>query len=104
MRTSVFIVSGLILLVPFEAVANEELRAYGEYLSTECVTCHQISGEHNGIPSIIGWDAWAFVTVMKEYRLKVRDNKVMQTVAGALSDEEVKALAHYFGSLEPKEN
>ena len=29
--------------------------AYGEYLSGECVTCHQADGQDKGIPSIAGW-------------------------------------------------
>ncbi len=85
------------------AIATEDLRALGEYLAGECVTCHQPSNEHNGIPSIIGWDTWAFELVMNEYRNKERDNKIMQTLAGALSDEEVKALAIYFSSLKAKD-
>lgn len=103
MRSVLKVFAGLALLST-NAAANEEMLAYGEYLSAECVTCHQISGEHNGIPSIVGWDAWAFETVMKEYRNKTRAHPVMQTIAASLSDKEVKALALYFGSIEPKEN
>ena len=29
-------------------------RELGEYLSSECVTCHQLSGQFDGIPSIVG--------------------------------------------------
>ncbi|HKH32838.1 MAG TPA: hypothetical protein VKA80_01535 [Beijerinckiaceae bacterium] len=74
-------------------------RAYGEYLSSECVTCHLLGGRFAGIPPIIGWPEETFVAVMNEYRLKVRPNPVMQTLAGRLSDEEIAALAAYFGSL-----
>lgn len=76
-------------------------RALGEYLSSECVTCHQLSGHFDGIPPIVGWPASAFVEVMDEYRHKKRDNPVMQTIAGRLSAEELAALAAYFGSLKP---
>lgn len=86
------------------AIATEDLRALGEYLAAECFTCHQLSGDHNGIPSIIGWDTWAFELVMNEYRNKERDSNVMQTLATALSDEEVKALAIYFNSIKPKDH
>ena len=92
-----------VALLASKTVANEDQRALGEYLSSECVTCHQISGKHNGIPTIVGWDPWAFETVMKEYRDKTRMHPVMQTVASTLSNEEVKALALYFGSITPKE-
>ncbi len=74
-------------------------RAFGEYLSSECVTCHQVSGRFEGIPSIVGWPEESFVAVMKQYRAKERVNPVMQTIAGKLSEDEIAALAAYFGSL-----
>lgn len=86
---------------PTGAAASDDLRAYGEYIASECVTCHQISGEYKGIPPIVGWDPAIFIDVMNAYRAKQRENKVMQTIAGALSDEEIKALAAYFSSVKP---
>ena len=77
-------------------------RALGEYLSSECVTCHQLSGRYQGIPPIIGWPEPSFIEIMNEYRERRRDNPLMQTIAGKLSSEEVAALAAYFGSLKPK--
>ncbi len=74
-------------------------RAFGEYLASECVTCHQPSGQFSGIPPIVGWPDESFVAVMNEYRHKKRENPVMQTIAARLSDEEIAALAAYFGSL-----
>jgi cytochrome c553 len=74
-------------------------RAFGEYLSAECVTCHQLTGRFSGIPPIVGWPEETFVAVMNEYKLKARPNPVMQTLAGRLSDKEIAALAAYFGSL-----
>ena len=77
-------------------------RALGEYLSSECVTCHQLSGRYQGIPPIVGWPDKTFVEIMDEYRIKKRDNQVMQTIAGRLSNEEIAALAAFFGSVKPK--
>jgi cytochrome c len=77
-------------------------RALGEYLSTECVTCHQLSGAYQGIPPIIGWPEDSFIGIMNEYRSKRRSNPVMETIAGRYSNEEIAALAAYFGSLKPK--
>ncbi|HZB37845.1 MAG TPA: c-type cytochrome [Beijerinckiaceae bacterium] len=77
-------------------------RAFGEYLSAECVTCHQLTGGFAGIPPIVGWPDESFVAVMNEYKLKQRPNAVMQTLAARLSDEEIAALAAYFGSLAPR--
>ena len=74
--------------------------AYGEYLSSECVTCHQSSGEDKGIPSITGWPAEVFVTAMHAYKVKARPHPVMQMMARRLSDEEIAALAAYFRDVE----
>ena len=76
-------------------------REFGRYLSSACVTCHQLSGRYDGIPPIVGWPDESFVAIMNEYRTRARPNPVMQTIAGKLSDEEVAALAAYFGSLQP---
>ena len=70
---------------------------YGEYLAGECVTCHRKSG--TGIPQINGIEAETFVTIMKAYRSKELDNKVMQMMAGRLDDEQIISLAAYFSLL-----
>jgi cytochrome c len=77
-------------------------KALGQYLSSECVTCHQLSGQFEGIPPIIGWPEASFIEIMDEYRTKQRENPIMQTIAGRLSKEEVGALAAYFGGLSPQ--
>ena len=73
---------------------------YGEYLSSECVTCHRADGGDEGIPSITGWPSEDFVVALHAYRSKHRDNQAMQLVASRLSDEEIASLAAYFGALE----
>ena len=70
---------------------------YGEYLAGECVTCHRKLS--TGIPQINGIEAETFVTIMKAYRTKELDNKVMQMMAGRLDDEQIISLAAYFSSL-----
>ena len=75
-------------------------RDYGEYLSTECTTCHQADGGFDGIPGIVGWPQDEFVIAMHAYKLKKRDHPVMQMMAGRLADDEIAALAAYFGHLE----
>src|SRR5262245_56470808 len=75
-------------------------RALGEYLSTECVTCHRLAGPSvAGIPAIRGWPTEQFVAVMSAYKHKQRENIVMQSIAGRLSAADIEALAVYFGSL-----
>jgi len=73
--------------------------AYGEYLSGECTSCHQISGVGAGIPSITHWPTDDFVTAMHAYKVGVRAHPVMQMMAGRLSDEEIAALAAYFETI-----
>lgn len=74
--------------------------AYGEYLSGPCFACHQRSGEaRGGIPPIIGWPEAQFVAVMHAYREGARENAVMRAIAGTLNDEDLLALAAYFGTL-----
>lgn len=82
---------------PAAAVAAD--KAFGQYLSSECVTCHQLSGRYEGIPPIVGWPEPIFIEAMQDYRKKKRDNPIMQTVADRLTPEEIAALAAYFGSL-----
>jgi len=72
---------------------------YGEYLSSECVTCHLAKETDGGIPTINGYDSEAFVSVMKLYRDKSLENTTMQLIAGRLNDEDIAALAAYFSAL-----
>jgi len=73
---------------------------YGEYLSGECQTCHQVDGDDDGIPSITQWPTEEFVIAMHGYKQKLRPHPVMQMMAGRLSDDAIAALAAYFGALE----
>lgn len=76
--------------------------ALGEYLSQTCVTCHQKSGAvQGGVPAIVGWPLEQFAAVMDSYRKKERDNEVMRSISANLSNEDIAALAAYFGSLKP---
>lgn len=74
-------------------------RAFGEYLSSECVTCHRAGATDAQIPAIQGMDEDALIEIMNLYRSKEWENPTMQTIAGRLSDEEIAALAAYFSSL-----
>ncbi|TYB81441.1 c-type cytochrome [Maritimibacter fusiformis] len=92
--------------MPREVELSEDILAlqgdkdYGEYLSSECTTCHQLDGDDQGIPAIIGWPSEDFVVAMHAYKEKVRPHPVMQMMAGRLSNEEIAALAAYFEGLE----
>lgn len=73
---------------------------YGEYLASECLTCHQADGTADGIPSITLWPTEDFIVAMHAYKRKLRPHPVMQMMAGRLNDEEIAALAAYFKGLE----
>lgn len=73
--------------------------AYGEYLSSECTTCHQRDGSDQGIPSVTGWPTEDFAAAMHAYKEKLRPHPVMQMMAGRLSNDEIAALAAYFATL-----
>lgn len=81
----------------FDIVGDAE---YGEYLSSECTTCHQRDGSDQGIPAITNWPADDFIAAMQAYKVKLRPHPVMQMMATRLSDEEIAALAAYFAALE----
>lgn len=91
---------GLMLLTCANAAHAAGDRALGEYLSTECVTCHRLAGPPvAGIPAIRGWPVDQFVATMSAYKSKQRENTVMQSIAGRLSQDDFEALAAYFASL-----
>lgn len=73
---------------------------YGEYLASECMTCHQASGSNDGIPGISGWPTEDFAIAMHAYKRKLRPHPVMQMMAGRLNAEEIASLAAYFKDLE----
>ncbi|MDR9393130.1 MAG: c-type cytochrome [Roseovarius sp.] len=83
-----------------EILALEGDPDYGEYLATECLTCHRQDGSADGIPSITRWPEEDFVVAMHAYKEKLRPHPVMQMMAGRLSNEEIAALAAYFKDLE----
>jgi len=77
----------------------EKLKAYGQHLSGECTTCHRIDGSDNGIPSIVGWPPEDFAATLGFYKDGARSNPAMVSVAQSLDDEQIQALAAFFGAL-----
>lgn len=86
--------------LPPEVLALKGDPEFGEYLASECQTCHQASGADEGIPAITLWPEEDFVLAMHAYKQKLRPHPVMQMMAGRLTEEEIAALAAYFGTLE----
>ena len=88
-------------LVSSSAVAADDARrlAYGRHLAAECTSCHRMDGVDNGIPSITGWPPEDFAATLAFYKDGARQNAAMKSVADSLDQEQVAALAAYFGSL-----
>lgn len=98
-KNDLFASTIVLAMAPEPVVAMDaEKLAFGEYLSAECVTCHQPTGADKGIPSIVGWEPIQFVAVMTAYKDRDLQNPVMQNIASHLTKEEIEALALYFGS------
>lgn len=86
--------------LPPEVLAIVGDTDYGEYLASECTTCHQLDGSDKGIPAITNWPTEDFVVAMHAYKRQIRPHPVMQMMAARLSDEEIAALAAYFAQAE----
>lgn len=82
----------------------EDLYAYGEYLSGECLTCHRLDDSATQIPAIFGWPEDEFIEALAMYKHGTRENAAMRNVAASLGDEEMAALARYFASQTPEES
>jgi cytochrome c553 len=82
----------------------QDLYAYGEYLSGECVTCHRLDDGAAEIPPIYGWPEDRFVETLTMYKQGTRANAAMRNVAASLGDEEMAALARYFAGQTPEES
>jgi len=72
---------------------------YGEYLASECVTCH--GGGAAGVPPITGLGSTYFISALLAYKSGERTNAVMQLMAENLGDEELAALAAFFTHQQP---
>ncbi len=68
-------------------------------LSNTCAGCHGTNGNSGGpaIPSIAGLSHDFFVEAMQEYREGERPSTIMERIAKGYSDEEIEAMAGYFG-------
>ena len=72
---------------------------YGEYLSSECTTCHHAQGIDEGIPSITGWPIESFVWALHSYKSGARKHPIMEMITQRLSNEEIAALAIFYESI-----
>ncbi len=83
-------------------MANAELYAqadleYGEYLGSECASCHNADADE-GMPPIAGLEAWYTHLALIQYANGERENSAMSLVARSLDDEQRIAVAAYFAA------
>jgi len=65
-----------------------------------CLGCHGAEAKGNAqIPRLAGQHPGYLVTQLKNFKEGIRINGHMQAIAGTLSEDDMKALAAYFGSL-----
>jgi cytochrome c553 len=83
-----------------KAGGDPALAQQGKSKATICLGCHGSSGEGNGeFPRLAGQHPEYLAQQLTHFKNGSRQNGVMQAIAGNLSEEEIKALAAYFGSL-----
>ena len=80
----------------------QDLVEYGEYLSSQCSTCHRLDAHEGAIPPLGHLPKDYFLVVMNEYKTGRRTNPAMVSVANSLSQEEIEALAAYYASVTGK--
>ena len=88
----------LLLTLPQGTAQGDELFEYGAYLSSQCSTCHRLDAFEGGIPPLGHLPKDYFIIAMREYKSGRRSNPAMVSVANALSDEEIAALATYYAA------
>lgn len=102
MRMALVLGAIVVLALPAAQGLGTDLdkkRAYGKHLAAECTACHRLDGVNVGIPSIVGWPAADLVRALKTFKDGNRTNPAMISVAQSLDEEQMEALAAYFGSL-----
>ena len=95
---AILVAAGHYVLAP-AAADDARQQAYGKHLAQECTGCHRIDGTDNGIPSILAWDKETFITTLRFYKDGARPNPAMVSVAKSLDDEQMAALAAFYGAL-----
>jgi cytochrome c553 len=85
---------------PAKAGGDPALAKKGKDKATVCLGCHGTSGEGNGeFPRLAGQHPDYLAKQLADYKNGVRKNDAMKAIAGNLSDEDIKALAAFLGSL-----
>jgi cytochrome c553 len=85
---------------PVSAGGDPELAKTGQTKASMCLGCHGSSAEGNGqFPRLAGQHPGYLVKQLSNFKEGVRKNGHMQAIAGGLTEDDMKVLAAYFGSL-----
>lgn len=85
---------------PPKAGGDPALAQQGKTKATICLGCHGPNGEGNGqFPRLGGQHPDYLAQQLTRFKNGERRNGPMQAIAGNLSEEDIKALAAFFGSL-----
>lgn len=98
-QTTLAVAPTILLLAAISAPVEAVDLAYGEYLASECATCHREAADGAAIPPLAGLPGRYFVNALRAYRSGRRLNPAMENVARSLDDQQIEALAAYFASL-----
>ena len=93
------LLSGLAAAAPGAVLAEADVPEKAQL----CASCHGPGGTQpimNSYPIIGGQYPDYLRKTLEEYKSGVRKNPVMTAQAAALSDDEIKQLAEYFGAQE----
>lgn len=83
-----------------KAGGDPALVQQGKSKATVCMGCHGSAGEGNGqFPRLGGQHPDYLAQQLSNFKSGARKNGPMQAIAGNLSEEDMKALAAFFGSL-----
>lgn len=89
-----------------DAASGKQLARQGNGQgATACIACHGANGEGNasaGYPRLAGLGAAYLAKQLHNYQSGSRQNPVMQPFARAMSDSEIRNVAAYYASLDPK--
>lgn len=74
--------------------------AAGKAKATSCAMCHGPDGAGTQMgPKLAGEDTAKFVQAMNDYKSGKRDNAMMKSQTGSLSDDDIANLAAYYASI-----
>lgn len=103
MKRTLLITGTIALLGIFGAAQAAGDAAAGKTKSAACAGCHGANGEGKGsFPALAGMKANEIVSMLKDYKSGKKNNAMMKSFAGPLSDQDMANLAAYYSSLKKK--